>query len=394
MKTLQDALKVGEAVDIEFKSWIKTSSMKERISLAVDELIAFANCKGGTVYFGVEDDGEVTGCTGKYDLQSICESIYDKTRPPMFTDIEEIEYDGKTVIAITVEADGKTYATTDGRCLKRLGKNSKPFYSDEMAHIYSIEHTNDFSSQIIAESSIDDINLLVVYALKEKLKLHDPVSTLPDLDDMAFLKDLKLIANKDGQIKLTIAGLLFVGKDISIQKLLPQAEVIYLHYGKDNLEEYNARIDMKQPIITILDRLTEKIENENKGINMEEGRVPSTVFFLMNDGNKILGHISIRHNIDNAFLKLYGGHIGYGIRPSERNKGYGTIMLHLALIKCKELGLEDVMITCKDNNVGSYKTIENNYGIQKDLIYIKEENSYFRRYWINIDQSVLSFKML
>ena len=64
MKTLQDALKVGEAVDIEFKSWIKTSSMKERISLAVDELIAFANCKGGTVYFGVEDDGEVTGCTG------------------------------------------------------------------------------------------------------------------------------------------------------------------------------------------------------------------------------------------------------------------------------------------------------------------------------------------
>ncbi len=264
MKTLQDALKVGEAVDIEFKSWIKTSSMKERISLAVDELIAFANCKGGTVYFGVEDDGEVTGCTGKYDLQSICESIYDKTRPPMFTDIEEIEYDGKTVIAITVEADGKTYATTDGRCLKRLGKNFKPFYSDEMAHIYSIEHTNDFSSQIIAESSIDDINLLVVYALKEKLKLHDPVSTLPDLDDMAFLKDLKLIANKDGQIKLTIAGLLFVGKDISIQKLLPQAEVIYLHYGKDNLEEYNARIDMKQPIITILDRLTEKIENENK----------------------------------------------------------------------------------------------------------------------------------
>lgn len=149
---------------------------------------------------------------------------------------------------------------------------------------------------------------------------------------------------------------------------------------------YYGNIDYKDWLI--------KIENENKGINMEEGRVPSTVFFLMNDGNRILGHISIRHNIDNVFLKLYGGHIGYGIRPSERNKGYGTIMLHLALVKCKELGLEDVMITCKDNNVGSYKTIENNYGIQKDLIYIKEENSYFRRYWINIDQSILSFKML
>lgn len=271
MKTLQEALETGESIDIEFKSWIKAHNMKERISLAVDELIAFANCKGGTVYLGVEDNCEVTGCTGTYDLQAISESIYDKTRPPMFTEIEEIEYEGKKVIAISVEADGKTYATTDGRCLKRLGKNSKPYYPDEMSHIYSVHHSNDFSSQIIAESSADDINLMVVYALKEKLKIRDSSSTLPDLDDMAFLRDLKLIVEENGQIKLTVAGLLFVGKEQSIQRLLPQAEVIYLHYGKDNLEEYNARLDMKQPIITILDRLTEKIQNENKIENVQIG---------------------------------------------------------------------------------------------------------------------------
>lgn len=180
MKTLQEALQIGESIDIEFKSWIKVSNMKERISLAIDELIAFANCKGGTVYLGVEDNCEVTGCTGNYDLQAISESIYDKTRPPMFTEIEEIEYEGKKVIAITVEADGKTYATTDGRCLKRLGKNSKPYYPDEMSHIYSAAHANDFSGQIIAESSIDDINFMVVYALKEKLRIRDSASTLPD----------------------------------------------------------------------------------------------------------------------------------------------------------------------------------------------------------------------
>lgn len=271
MKTLKEALEIGESIDIEFKSWIKAHNMKERISLAVDELIAFANCKGGTVYLGVEDNYDVTGCTGKYDLQAISESIYDKTRPPMFTEIEEIEYEGKKVIAISVEADGKTYATTDGRCLKRLGKNSKPYYPDEMSHIYSAYHSNDFSSQIIAESSVDDINLMVVYALKEKLKIRDSSSTLPDLDDMAFLRDLKLIVEENGQIRLTIAGLLFVGKEQSIQRLLPQAEVIYLHYGKDNLEEYNARLDMKQPIITILDRLTEKIQNENKIENVQIG---------------------------------------------------------------------------------------------------------------------------
>ncbi len=271
MKNLQEAIKIGESINIEFKSWIKTNNMRERISLVVDELIAFVNCKGGTVYLGVEDDGEVTGCTGKYDLQSIQEAIYDKTSPHMFTEIEEIKYEEKTVIAISVEKDGKTYTTADGRCLKRLGKNSKPFYSDEMAHVYTIANTNDFSSQIIAESSINDINLMVVYSLKEKLRLRDSASTLPDLEDMAFLKDLKLIVDEGGQIKLTIAGLLFIGKDVSIQRLLPQAEVIYLHYGKGNLEEYNARIDMKQPITTVLDRLTEKIQNDNKIVSVQIG---------------------------------------------------------------------------------------------------------------------------
>ena len=270
-QSLKKIIEQGENITVEFKSWVKASSVKEIINLTVDELIAFANCKGGTVYLGVEDNGEVTGCTGKYNLQNFCEAIYDKTRPPMFMEAKELPYEGKKIIAISVEADGKIYATTDGRCLKRLGKNSKPFYPDEMSHIYSVAQTPDFSSQIIAESSVDDINLMVVYSLKEKLKIRDASSTLPEMDDIAFLRDLGLTAEDNGQVKLTIAGLLFVGKDNSIQRLLPQAEVIYLHYDKSNLEEYNARLDMKQPIITVLDRLTEKVQNDNKIQNVQIG---------------------------------------------------------------------------------------------------------------------------
>lgn len=270
-QSLKNIIAKGETTTVEFKSWVKADSMKERINLVVPELIAFANTKGGTVYLGIEDNGDVTGCFGKYDLQNICEAIYDKTRPSMFTDIEEIDYQGKKIIAISVTSDRNTYATTDGRCLRRLGKNSKPYYPHEMSHIYSISQTPDFSSHIIAESSVDDINFIVVYSLKEKLKIRDADSTLPGLDDIAFLRDLGLIVEDDGQIKLTIAGLLFVGKDISIQKMLPQGEVIYLHYDKNNLEEYNARLDMKQPIITVLDRLTEKVQNDNKIQNVQIG---------------------------------------------------------------------------------------------------------------------------
>lgn len=266
-----EILKIGESINTEFKSWNKVSDMKKRINLAVDELIAFANNKGGTLYFGVEDNGEVTGCDGNYDLQNIIESIYEKTRPSIFVDPEEIEYNGKKVIALTVASDGITHATTDGRCLKRLGKNSKPFYPDEMSNRYSEIQSSDFSGRILSDSTEDDINKLEVYKLKEKLKARNPESTLADMDDIAFLRDLALVKSDSGNIKLTVAGLLFVGKEQAINRLLPQAEVIYLHYSESNLEEYDARLDMKSPIISVIDRLSEKIQDSNRIVNVQVG---------------------------------------------------------------------------------------------------------------------------
>lgn len=266
-----EILKIGESINTEFKSWNKVSDMKKRINLAVDELIAFANNKGGTLYFGVEDNGEVTGCDGNYDLQNIIESIYEKTRPSIFVDPEEIEYNGKKVIALTVASDGITHATTDGRCLKRLGKNSKPFYPDEMSNRYSEIQSSDFSGRILSDSTEDDINKLEVYKLKEKLKARNPESTLADMDDIAILRDLALVKSDSGNIKLTVAGLLFVGKEQAINRLLPQAEVIYLHYSESNLEEYDARLDMKAPIISVIDRLSEKIQDSNRIVNVQVG---------------------------------------------------------------------------------------------------------------------------
>lgn len=266
----EQVLSKGENLTVEFKTWIHAKDMRERISLAVDELVAFANAKGGTVYMGVEDDGTVTGCN-RYDAQKIMESIYDRTRPALFTEIEVIRYEGKDVLAITVERDGTTYATSDGRCLKRLGKNSKPYYPDEMSNKYASIQSPDFSGQILTDSTVEDINVLEIYNLKEKLKIRDPKSSLPELEDMSFLRDLGLLKEDEGVDRLTIAGLLFVGKETAINRLLPQAEVIYLHYSAENMEEYDSRLDLKQPIISVIDRLTEKIQNTNKIVNVQVG---------------------------------------------------------------------------------------------------------------------------
>lgn len=260
----------GESSTVEFKSWKKASGMKEKISLAVDELIAFANTKGGTLYFGVEDNGTVTGCD-KYDIQKLLESIYDKTRPPLFAEAEEIQYGQETVIALSVKADGVMYSTTDGRMLKRLGSSSKASYPAELGARYSSEQNQDFSAKILADSTLNDVNLLEIYNLKEKLKVRDPESTLIVEEDMAFLRDLGLLKDDSGTERLTVAGLLFVGKESSINRLLPQAEVIYLHYGEKNLEEYDSRIDMRMPIVTILDKMTDIIQRNNRILNVQIG---------------------------------------------------------------------------------------------------------------------------
>ncbi len=267
-----------ETDTVEFKSWVNARNIKEIISLAVDELIAFANTKGGTVYFGVEDNPVVvTGCDRNYDGQRIIEGIYDRTIPPHYSPKYQIlSIRESSLLQYQLKADGKTYTTTDGRCLKRLGRNSKPAYPDELSAVYSAVQNPDFSGRIIGESTLDDVNKLEVYSLKEKLRVRDSKSTLPDLDDIDFLRDLQLI-KYDGDVeRLTIAGLLFVGKEASIQRLLPQAEVIYLHYSADNLEEYDARLDLKLPLISVIDKLTERVQAYSKIENIQVGRIIQT----------------------------------------------------------------------------------------------------------------------
>ncbi len=115
-------------------------------------------------------------------------------------------------------------------------------------------------------------------------------------------------------------------------------------------------------------------EYESESI-YEKGLVPSSIYFLMDEYKIIYGVIDIRHEL-NDYLLRYGGHIGYGIRPSQRRKGYASQMLTLALPIVKELGISKALITCDKNNVGSAKTIMNNGGIL--------ENEITQRYWIEL----------
>ena len=107
----------------------------------------------------------------------------------------------------------------------------------------------------------------------------------------------------------------------------------------------------------------------------KEGLVPdSTFFFLYIDRNIFVGAVNIRHYLNDALL-LNGGHIGDGVRPSERRKGYATEMIKLALEECKKLGLNKVLMVCDKNNIvvieelgkGTLKALEYMFIQLKDL---------------------------
>lgn len=131
-----------------------------------------------------------------------------------------------------------------------------------------------------------------------------------------------------------------------------------------------------------------KLDRDRKMIpGTVSGRVPSETFFLIRESdNKLLGIINIRLML-NEYLLNYGGHIGYGIRPTERRKGYNSYQLYLALKFCLEKGLDKVLITCDKENIGSAKSIINSGGILENEV-IEEDGNLLQRYWVNVQENV------
>ena len=84
---------------------------------------------------------------------------------------------------------------------------------------------------------------------------------------------------------------------------------------------------------------------------------------------------------------MHGGHIGYGVRASKRQKGIAGLMLKLMLEKVKSAGIERALLTCEDLNIGSAKTIESNGGKLENKVSEtnhKGETVMIRRYWIDL----------
>lgn len=123
----------------------------------------------------------------------------------------------------------------------------------------------------------------------------------------------------------------------------------------------------------------EAVNQYSSGRDLPADKVQDTFLIAEVDGD-VIGRISIRHAL-NDFLFKYGGHIGYMVRPAFRRRGYASEMLQQALLITTELGINEVLITCNDDNLGSIKVIEKHGGVLENKV--DEDGKLLRRYWIN-----------
>lgn len=133
-----------------------------------------------------------------------------------------------------------------------------------------------------------------------------------------------------------------------------------------------------------------KMEDEEYAKSL--GKCNGKTFLLIRkNDNRIVGTINVRWNLTPELLK-FGGHIGYGIRPTERQKGYNKINLYLGLIEAKKIGLDKVMLDCSTTNLGSDKTIKALGGILERCEIDPWDNELTNVYWIDVNNSLEKYK--
>ena len=127
-----------------------------------------------------------------------------------------------------------------------------------------------------------------------------------------------------------------------------------------------------------------KILNDNSmGVGLPKGFVAHSSFWLVRDKSEIVGVSNLRHELTSA-LRLEGGHIGYGIRPSLRREGFGFQILRETLSRARSRGLNRILLTCGKGNVASVKIILANRGVLDSEAFCAPRNEIIQRYWIDL----------
>jgi predicted acetyltransferase len=124
-----------------------------------------------------------------------------------------------------------------------------------------------------------------------------------------------------------------------------------------------------------------KLAAAERGDGIPAGFVPHSTFWLVDGAGEVVAVSNLRHALT-AKLRIEGGHIGYGVRPSARRRGHGREILRRTLAEARALGIEEALVTCSATNEGSRGVILGCGGRLDSQDYVESRGEVVQRYWI------------
>ena len=276
---MERIIPTNESLTVEFKSDLK----KYPDSDIFDAVVAFANTEGGSLFLGVEDDGEITGVHESHKNPiTLSAYIANNTVPPVSIRAEIID-EAKPVLQICVP---KSYsgivATVSGKILRRRLKadgqpENIPMYPSEIATRLSDLRLLDYSTLPLTEASLDDFDPLELERMRQSILSYDGEKSLLELSNEELFKALGFVRDMNNRHMPTVLGLLMIGRTESIKRFIPTHQTSF-----QVLEGTNVLIndDFTLSILASIEKLNTYLEawNPQREIDMGLFRMPAPDF--------------------------------------------------------------------------------------------------------------------
>lgn len=229
---IQTLIAGGETLTVEFKGEEKEPLNDRGLYEAI---VCLANSDGGTLLVGVEDDGRVTGARPRHgtttDSDKLKAAIFNNTEPRINTRVSVVPVEGRAVLAIEVEPYPEICATKSGVVVRRVmgaqGPECVPFYPHEHTGRRSDLGLLDFSAQVLDGTTMGDFDPLQFERLRKTVAALRGDTTLLTLPDAEVAQALQLVETRHGALVPNIAGLLLLGREEVLRRLVPTHEVAF-----------------------------------------------------------------------------------------------------------------------------------------------------------------------
>ncbi len=350
-----------ESITVEFKSDRSRLSDKELLATVV----SLANTEGGDVYLGVEDDGTPTGLHPDHqDPTSLSAFIANRTNPSISVRVELIEIKQIVIAKIYVPKARHLVATSEGLLQRRRLKadgtpEAVPFYPHEFIQRQTSLGLLDYSASPVSNSTIEDFDPLERQRLRQVISRYKGDDTLLSLSDEELDGALGLTVRDmaTGERVPSLAGLLVLGRESSIQSLIPTHEVAFQVLGGTEVRVNDFfRYPLLRVFETILEKFRARVEEEEIQVGLFRVPVPNFdsrafreafVNALIHRDYSRLGTVFIRIDNDGLSVSNPGGFVEgvsldniLTVEPRPRNPLLADIIKRIGLAERTGRGVD------------------------------------------------------